>query len=127
MHVCIKVTNTHKKHFTCGLKNVIQLVEHMPGRAATASETSGLEPWLSGLLMTQNYPQAFIFYKDRMIGLRTPAATVSDLICPVITPRTALLRDRVAETPINLLGGLAFPTNMEDFNSATEAGAVRNS
>ena len=47
--------------------------------------------------------------------------------CPVITPLTALLRDRVAEAPINLLGGLAFPTNTEDFNSTTEAGAVGNS
>lgn len=105
------------------------LVEHTPGRAATASETSGLVLWA---VNDTKSPISLHLLPGPNGRVKNPMGhslrqADAHLTCPVITLLTALLRDRVAEAPINLLGGLAFPTNMEDFNSTTEASAIHNS
>lgn len=85
IQVCIKMSNTHKKPFTCGFKNVTQLAEHMPGGAAAASEKSGLEPWFSGLLRHN------ITHKPSLSTMTEWAA--------VLTPLTALLRTGWQDLP----------------------------
>lgn len=128
--VCIKVPHTHKKHFTCDLKKSTHLVDHISGGRLQLLRQAAPGPCSQGFNNKEITHKPSFSIRTQMTVLKILWATVlkqnrcTPYLAIHFTLLIALLRDWVAKTPVTLLGGWAFHTSMEDFNSTTEAWVI---